>query len=467
MEVGNHSLLALGIDLGTTSVKVTLINNESHKVEYTVSEQSHAEVLSDVGSCGFEQSPGLIFAALQKCLLQIPQILTCNVCSIGISGQMHGLVLWKADDGCGYFDSQFVTKNASNLYTWQDQRCTPDFISALPKPDSHQHLATGFGCATLFWLAKHQPEILCRYDCAGSIMDFLVTILCGLDRPAMSSQISASWGYFNTTTRSWNSDILKEAGFPVHLLPWVVESGTEAGTLQFDWCGVPAGTPILAALGDLQCSILSCIKEENDAVLNISTSCQLAFPVQLQDFEPSRTDSAGPVSHFPYFNSRYLAVAASLNGGNVLTQFVKMLQQWFSYFGITIDENKVWEKLMNSDENLDETLRISPTLFGERHAPSKRGSVCGLTESNLNVDKIFVSLCHGLVDNLYQMMPCTFLMECNVKRVIATGSVVDKNKFVKDHIFHVYGKYIPVVQGKATDSALGASLAAIKFLKKT
>ena len=68
------------------------------------------------------------------------------------------------------------------------------------------------------------------------------------------------------------------------------------------------------------------------SVLNISTSAQLAF--QMEDsFVPPPLDVTSAIEYFPYFKGRYLAVAASLTGGNVMAQFVKMLQQWTHELG--------------------------------------------------------------------------------------------------------------------------------------
>ena len=51
-------------------------------------------------------------------------------------------------------------------------------------------------------------------------------------------------------------------------------------------------------------------------------------------FQPPQTpDPAAPVAYFPYFDRTYLAVAASLNGGNVLATFVHMLVQWMADLG--------------------------------------------------------------------------------------------------------------------------------------
>lgn len=48
---------------------------------------------------------------------------------------------------------------------------------------------------------------------------------------------------------------------------------------------------------------------------------------------PEAPDPSSAVSYFPYFNGDYLAVAASLNGGNVLATFVGMVAQWTQELG--------------------------------------------------------------------------------------------------------------------------------------
>lgn len=88
-----------------------------------------------------------------------------------------------------------------------DQRCTPEFLATLPAPSSHLQLATGHGCATLFWLTRHKGEVVTDmgYDCSGSVMDYVVARLCGLKKPVTSVQVAASMGYFNTQLLSWNT----------------------------------------------------------------------------------------------------------------------------------------------------------------------------------------------------------------------------------------------------------------------
>ena len=57
--------------------------------------------------------------------------------------------------------------------------------------------------------------------------------------------------------------------FPVDLLPSVVEPGTVIGHTATVWHRIPKGTPVLVAMGDLQCSTLSALPGSQDAgVLN-------------------------------------------------------------------------------------------------------------------------------------------------------------------------------------------------------
>ena len=58
---------------------------------------------------------------------------------------------------------------------------------------------------------------------------------------------------------------LKDAKFPVGYLPSIVEPGVVAGHTATVWHHVPKGTPVLAAMGDLQCSTLSVHPGPQDA----------------------------------------------------------------------------------------------------------------------------------------------------------------------------------------------------------
>ncbi|KAG6451399.1 hypothetical protein O3G_MSEX007114 [Manduca sexta] len=347
-------------------------------------------------------------------------------------------------------------ENMSALYTWQDSRCKTEFLDSLPKPDSHLKCYSGYGCATLLWMLKHKPEKLKNFKYSATVQDFVVTMLCDLESPIMSDQNAASWGYFNTTDNTWNIDILKSIDFPVELLPKIVKSGDIAGKLNSSWNGIPAGTPVGVALGDLQCSIIATLENTQDAVLNISTSAQLAFVVNsISDF------GCNTIEHLPYFNNTYLVVAASLNGGNVLATFVKMLQQWMLEFGFPIPQSKVWEKLiaLGLDAKTSSAMSITPHLLGERHVPTAKASVENIDLSNIQLGSVFKSLCDSLIQNLHTMMPKDILRSADIKRIVGNGSGLSRNAVLQRAVEHYYS--LPLEFTCGGDAAKGAAIAVI------
>lgn len=340
---------ALGIDIGTTSVKVCILDQKSKELIAKQSKDTQANVPSDQGSEGNKQDVPKIISALHSCMTRLPKDALRRVTVIGVCGQMHGVCLWHHDQDNPAWERvetngpgvrlEVLRGQISNLYTWQDSRCDAAFLNSLPDPESHIKPSTGYGCSTLFWFVKNRPDKVKKYNCSGTVQDFAVALLCNLERPVTSTQNAASWGFFNTTKGCWNTEILMEAGFPVEILPQVVKPKATVGCLPETWFHIPQGTPVGAALGDFQCSVIATLRDVNEAALNISTSAQLAFPM-VKPFEPASNPANNPIDYIPYFDDDYLAVAAALNGGNALASFVIMLQQWTLQLGFSVPQGK-------------------------------------------------------------------------------------------------------------------------------
>ncbi|CAH1802058.1 unnamed protein product [Owenia fusiformis] len=463
--------LVLGIDIGTTSIKVALVDTSGNQViaEATRNTEANIQTSQDREYLANEQDVQKIIISLQICLSALPKHDLLDVKHIGICGQMHGVLLWQRN-GAWKHNAQYKRfdiecKSTSNLVTWQDGRCDEAFLSTLPSPESNCPISTGYGCATLFWLQRHSRETIQSYDCAGTIQDFVVAMLCNLHNPVMSEHNAASWGYYNTSSQSWNTAILERAGFPTPLLPDVVSPGTEVGRLQRDWYTIPQGASVHVALGDMQCSIYSCLKRDNDAALNISTSTQLAYCMP-DGFVPPNKDVAevNPVTHVPYFEGRFIAVAASLTGGNALAAFVKMLQQWIHDLGINgIPQSEIWNKVTSLGETSPDTnLNIKPTLYGERHDPNHNASVEGITTGNIGLGSVYRALCKGVINNLYSMMSRDDLRAASIDRVIGVGTALSKNPALGREFETLYD--VKVVSGGGADAATGVALATMKHV---
>ncbi|XP_046423723.1 sedoheptulokinase-like isoform X1 [Neodiprion pinetum] len=458
--------LALGIDLGTTSVKVVVVSTETKQIVSKQSKDTQANVPSDLGVEGNKQDVPKILSAVHSCVSRIPKDLLRQVVNIGICGQMHGVTFWKysseEDDKehDGVFKLEISREKVSPLYTWQDSRCDPKFLASLPASKSHLTTHSGYGCATIFWFAKYKPEKLSKYNRCGTVQDLLVALLCGHSEVTISTQNAASWGYFLTTESRWEIDVLSQHEFPTHILPSkILQPGQAAGCLEQTWFGIPAGTPVGVALGDLQCSVYALLKDPTDAVLNISTSAQLAYVDPF--FSPKQSGETAKIQHFPYFEGRYLAVAASLNGGNSLATFVRALQQWSMDLGFSIPQSKVWEKLiaLGQEDTAISDLEIVPTLLGERHAPEHTASVSQITLDTLQLGQIFRALCSGVIKNLHNMMPQEVLQKAGIQQIVGNGSGLVRNLVLQKEVLRWY--QLPLEIGQSGDAALGSALAVI------
>lgn len=228
---------ALGVDLGTTSVKVALLNCSSKAVEQSFIQPSDASVHESSTSPGAqgadEQDVKRIVECLDYCMGRLDENKLKLVTRIGVCGQMHGCVLWKAGKdirleanqsgrdnpsgqvvGCTDGTPLFVSHGklqfsgtVSNLYTWQDGRCSEEFLASLPVSADPIPLSTGFGCATLAWLKAYRPEVLAMYDRAGTVMDFITCGLTGLYGPKMSTHNAVGWGYYDPHHMVWDKQM--------------------------------------------------------------------------------------------------------------------------------------------------------------------------------------------------------------------------------------------------------------------
>jgi sedoheptulokinase len=463
---GSAPSYILGVDIGTSSVKACLLEPGTGAVAGRQVEETRAGAPSDLGlgPVGSEQDVGRIHGALLACLARLPAGLLAQVARVAVCGQMHGVVLWRAGQG---WTEGGVGPAVSPLYTWQDGRCSPAFLGSLPRPRAPvPAISSGHGCATLLWLRANRPCFFDSFDRSGTVMDFLVAMALDLDRPVTSQQNAASFGYFDCVNGTWETALLTEAGLPAGLLPDVVAPGLDAGRLPRPWAGIPAGTPVSAAMGDLQCSVRAVLEHmDTDAVINVSTSAQVAFvrPAGWQESvqEPGPAEPPVVVS-LPYLDGRHLAVAASLNGGNVIDTFVQTVESWCSELGSPVPRDRVWTAVLaaaaaEAPPEAAGGLEILPTLLGERHRPGQRGAVTGLGPGVAGLGQVAAALCRGLVANLAGMLGPAELREAGVRRLVGTGAALLRNPALQREVERQFG--LPTVFVPEAEACLGAALA--------
>ncbi|XP_028414121.1 sedoheptulokinase-like isoform X2 [Dendronephthya gigantea] len=454
----NFESLTLGIDIGTTSIKTVVMSSEEVIARNTV-EHCAEIILQENGTNWREQDVQKLFVAIDKCIKLLPKDKSRLVKDIVVCGQMHGCVLWNKEfTTSGTNIENLVKENfiqneklqISSLFTWEDKRCSTEFLSSLPK--SSLSLYSGFGCATLFWLQRHQPDFVSQFDSAGTIMDLVVSYLCSSNGVYISTQNACSWGYYDIEKQEWEIEKLQAANFPVHLLPTICPPGYIVGHLSHTWENIQPNATVRVALGDMQCSILATNAGSTDAVLNIGTSAQLSVIIN-----ESRKDEI-LASGWDVKDAFKINFAIDLFGGNVLAYFVKTLKSWLHDLGYDPPpDSYIYQRLFTcgvQDRHVPK-LTIHPVLWGERHDPEQKAFVKDILPGSLSLGNIYNSICFGLLVNIHSMID-QFLTKYKVTKLVGTGNALLQNKMIQENVREIFRKDFETCE--IADAAMGAAM---------
>jgi sedoheptulokinase len=172
----------------------------------------------------------------------------------------------------------------------------------------------------------------------------------------------------------------------------------------------------------------------------------------------------------PYFDSRVLLVAASLNGGNVLESFIDAFLNWNADLGLvqkeSVNRDLIWARLIDLAEKAVEvgtSLNCEPKIFAERHDKQTFGSMSNISHENVDsIGLVFDSICRGLIRNLREMITVMLMSELGCRRILATGSALVRNKRMKKWLEVEFADF-EIVYKASSDSAMGA----VSFAKDT
>ena len=276
-------MACLGIDIGTTSIKCCYLQKNTSYVCH--SQQVHNADIKFTSSEKKEQSVSYIFDAISWSLRNLAEQLECSILDVeqvSICCQMHGIVMWNdIDNG-----------QLSNLVTWQDQRCDNEFISNIRSITNMNDLHSGYGCGTLAWLTKYDPEFLQKYAYCGTIADVFTFLLCGMSQNStISDQNAQSWGLFDEESCAWNNEALQQANINFKL-PEIIKSGNVIGKVVDETFFIKKGANVYVPIGDLQASVYSVLGKKRGRVFNYGTASQLVSTVSKLDLNKKVCDTS-------------------------------------------------------------------------------------------------------------------------------------------------------------------------------
>jgi xylulokinase len=222
----------LGLDIGTTSVKAVAVDPDTG----AVLDSAQAEYPLLTPQAGWaEQDPLEWWRATEKVLDRLDG--RRDVASIGLSGQMHGLVALDAED-----------RPLRPAILWNDQRTAAQCRAITERVGAERLLEltgnpalTGFTAPKLLWIREHEPEVWERISSVMLPKDYVRLRLSG-ERATDVTDASGTL-LFDVANRAWSEELCEELEVPAEWLPVALESPVPSGHTA-------AGVPVAAGAGD-------------------------------------------------------------------------------------------------------------------------------------------------------------------------------------------------------------------------
>ena len=261
----------LGIDLGTSGMKLTLVGSDGTVVaeaeetyEFQAAQPGYAEI-----------DPHDWSRALDRCVGRLTQTpggghAGAQVAAVGFSGQMHGVVLTDPDGKPLRPAMLWPDRRAASVMgRWQD--LAPEVRGALSNP-----LVPGMAGPLLTWLRDHEPLLL-RDALVASPKDWLRRQLTSGDAAGDRSDASATL-LWDVVADDWSTRAVELAGVTRGQLPDAAASDAVVGVTRLlggDEVPVVTGAAdTAAALAALERSD-SGLLAEGGVVVNAGTGIQI------------------------------------------------------------------------------------------------------------------------------------------------------------------------------------------------
>ena len=233
----------LGIDLGTSGVKVLLIDGDQ---EVVGSSGAHIEV-SRPNPGWSEQNPADWIKATEDAIAGLkakhPQEFAAAK-GIGLSGHMHGATILGADDTV-----------LRPCILWNDTRSHHEAAELDANPIFRKITGNivfpGFTAPKLAWVRNNEPEVFAKVRKVLLPKDYLRLWLAGEHISEMSDSAGTSW--LDTGQRKWSKSLLDATHLTEDQMPALMEGTDHAGSLRAElasrW-GLPPGVVIAGGAGD-------------------------------------------------------------------------------------------------------------------------------------------------------------------------------------------------------------------------
>ena len=259
----------IGIDLGTSATKTVLFDEECNVVasagmEYPLYQPQNGWAEQDPADW---KRAGL--ATIQE-VLEKSGVSGEEVKGIGLSGQMHGLVM---------LDEKNEVIRPSII--WCDQRTGAECEEITRKVGRERLIEitanpalTGFTASKILWVRNHEPENYARCRHILLPKDYLRFVLTGVYATEVSD--ASGMQLLDIPNRCWSDEVLEKLDIDKSLLAKVYESPEVTGTILpeiAELTGLSAKTVVVGGAGDNAAAAVGTgVVEDGCAFTTIGTS---------------------------------------------------------------------------------------------------------------------------------------------------------------------------------------------------
>jgi xylulokinase len=396
----------LGIDLGTSSVKVVVF-----AVDGSIHGIGSAEYPILTPSVGYaEQEPEDWWRATVVATRQaLEKAGRPEISGIGFSGQMHGFVLIGTDRRALGTAIIWADQRSAELLPEIESICGPDLKKCGTAP------AAGFLISTLFWLQRHQPELLDRALTLLMPKDYIRLKITG-DLGTDESDASAT-GIFNVERRVWADDLIAKLKLPRSVFPVTNESIEVVGKLTTEAAtelGLSPGIPVSAGSSDQPAQgVGNGLIDPPLGSVTIGTGGQVFVPLSQPLLDPKLR--LHTFCHAP--RERWYLLGAMLSAGMALRWLRGILgSDRYSYAEL--------DRIAGEVEPGCEGLTFLPYIVGERSPimdPRAKGGFVGLALRH-GPGHLVRALLEGVAFALRQIIETMEDCGASLPRLVASGN---------------------------------------------
>ncbi len=364
-------MLYIGIDLGTSAVKLLLMNSEGEILKIVSKEYP----LYFPNPGWSEQKPEDWYT---QSMAGIKELLDgqdkSQVAGISFGGQMHGLVILDKDDN--------VIRPA---ILWNDGRTTEEtnyLNTSIGREKLSQYTAniafTGFTAPKILWVKKNEPENFAKIAKIMLPKDYLAYMLTGVHCTDVSD--ASGMLLFDVKNRKWSKEMCDICGVDETQLAAIYESYEKVGTVKqsvADELGIPASTIVAAGAGDNAAAAVG-TGTVGDGACNVSLGTSGTVFISSKSFG---VDKYNALHSFDHADGTYHLMGCMLSAASC--------NKWWMDEIIGTKEYAS-EQAPITDEKLGSNhVYFLPYLMGERsphNDPNARGTFIGMTMDNTRAD---------------------------------------------------------------------------------